>query len=985
MQESFIKFIKDVNSYSEFENLLKTSGLDTKTKGNHWEVYTKAILEVHPDYRHMTKNVWLFDDIPPTIHKMLKIPKIDKGIDGVLETKDGEFYAIQSKFRSDEQKTISWTELSNFPGLSYVAENVKKCIFVTNQDSVCKELQSNKFVLIYGDFFDKLPNHFFENVRKFYKKEEMITEVMKPKPFQDKILMAMYKYFEAATRGILNLTCGGGKTNLGLWQFELGCYKTAVVFVPSLSLLSQTYSEWAKNIKDKTVRFLLIGSDADKEIKEESTGLILTTEKKDILNWIKKNKEEKRVIFCTYQSSQLLCARKHKRKFDFGIFDEAHRTVGQTDSKFTKMLYDENVIIKRRLFMTATPRFYAGDNENITSMDDTEIYGSVIYKYDVADALKEDVLTPYEIMHLYITNDELEGYVVQNKLIELAGEIKESVQLASAIMILKGMIPKRKKDYSFNHVVTYHYRVDRAVAFCKLLKVLAVKMGIKDLAVMMIDGEDSMKTRRKCFNEFNTAERAIMCTSQVLREGVNIPIIDCVCFVDARESVTDIVQCSGRCLRKKHGKEKAYILIPNLLDEDELDSAYKTLWNVVRAMGMVDSTLVDYVKAKTLGTQGGQGGRKFGSKNVIVEVGENIKVNEWIRDIEGKLWKSSDGFDVMYEKTKEWVDKNKRMPKSNSKDTDEVSVANWIQRQRKYYIDKKLSTDKIEKLIQIEKWVWQKKDTFDKMYEQLKTWIVKNERWPSSETGNADEQTLGRWTLTQRRLYKEEKLSTDRINHMNSLKGWFWNNEDALEAKFERMFEDVKEFVKKNKKFPFEKAEDDEEKSLGRWVARQRFYYKHDKLTEEKITKVASLEGWYWNRDEMFNTKFEMLKECMEKNGSKVPSHRGGDTTQNMLGKWATRHRSLYEKGQLEDEKVSAFNTLEGWYWTQEDLFDRKLKELKEFVKKNKEIPKCKSKDVNEQLLGKWAGYQRDCHKKGTLSEIRVKKLISVKYWYWTE
>ena len=44
-------------------------------------------------------------------------------------------------------------------------------------------------------------------------------------------------------------------------------------------------------------------------------------------------------------------------KFDLGIFDEAHKTAGR-GSNFTFALEDKNLPIRKRLFLTATPRHY---------------------------------------------------------------------------------------------------------------------------------------------------------------------------------------------------------------------------------------------------------------------------------------------------------------------------------------------------------------------------------------------------------------------------------------------------------------------------------------------------------------------------------------------------------------------------------------------------------------------------------------------------
>ena len=75
----------------------------------------------------------------------------------------------------------------------------------------------------------------------------------------------------------------------------------------------------------------------------------------------------------TYQSSEKF-AKLHENgtKFDLLIADEAHRTTGKRCAPH--VLFDENIYIKKEFF-TATERIYRGENKNVASMDDPEIYG----------------------------------------------------------------------------------------------------------------------------------------------------------------------------------------------------------------------------------------------------------------------------------------------------------------------------------------------------------------------------------------------------------------------------------------------------------------------------------------------------------------------------------------------------------------------------------------------------------------------------------
>ena len=60
--------------------------------------------------------------------------------------------------------------------------------------------------------------------------------------------------------------------------------------------------------------------------EESDLNFKITTKPEEIKKWIKSNKSKKRVIFTTYQSSKKLCEGSKNITYDFGIYDEAHRT-----------------------------------------------------------------------------------------------------------------------------------------------------------------------------------------------------------------------------------------------------------------------------------------------------------------------------------------------------------------------------------------------------------------------------------------------------------------------------------------------------------------------------------------------------------------------------------------------------------------------------------------------------------------------------------
>ena len=66
-----------------------------------------------------------------------------------------------------------------------------------------------------------------------------------------------------------------------------------------------------------------------------------------------------RLVFSTYQSAHVdATGLPPGAAFDLAIFDEAHQTAGREGVHFGFALGDKNLAIKKRLFLTATPRHY---------------------------------------------------------------------------------------------------------------------------------------------------------------------------------------------------------------------------------------------------------------------------------------------------------------------------------------------------------------------------------------------------------------------------------------------------------------------------------------------------------------------------------------------------------------------------------------------------------------------------------------------------
>ena len=62
--------------------------------------------------------------------------------------------------------------------------------------------------------------------------------------------------------------------------------------------------------------------------------------------------------------------------------------------------------------------------------------------------------------------------------------------------------------------------------------------------------------------------RGILSNCACLGEGVDVPVLDGVAFIDPKRSMVDIIQAVGRVIRKAAGKQLGTIVIPVFIDDN---------------------------------------------------------------------------------------------------------------------------------------------------------------------------------------------------------------------------------------------------------------------------------------------------------------------------------------------------------------------------------------------------------------------------------
>ena len=636
-------------------------------KGEVFEQFVFLYLYLNSDYYQIAE-LYRKADLPEKHRIHLHLEETDYGVDGVMILKDGSYAAYQAKFRTN-RASPTVTELATFWTESEYADHR---YIVANCNSLPKLAEKKKrSYQILVDAFSNLDSYFFENIHSICKgqKPQKKTQLV-PDKHQQRIIHNILSGFRNNDKGKLIAACGSGKTLVALWVAENLNAKNVLVFTPSLALIKQTLEVWTEEAKISPM-FLCVCSDESvvKEIDSDygdyhigEVDFPVTTDPNIIKSFIAVAAGFK-VIFSTYNSASAVAQALQQEQFVFDliIFDEAHRTAGQKESEMFSIALDENAIKSdKRLFMTATERLVrpwilekaALADRIVFSMDDESVYGKVFDRYTFGEAIGDGVISDYRILLTAVDRDEISHWIESNKL--LVTEIEEGTELMATAenMFKQVTLCKVLKEFDVHKVISFHSLVKRARNF--IFGASKQSIGIKEILPLIypetksvstyldsVDGEMSAGLRKRKLRDFEEANIGIISNAKCLTEGVDIPLIDSIYFVDPKSSLIDIVQACGRALRKprKEGTDKiAYFIVPVLLSREQNieelieDSTFETLYNVIQALRDQDERLVVWIDRLNLGVARGRDGGN-GDGPIVFDIPEHFDLSEFTKQI----------------------------------------------------------------------------------------------------------------------------------------------------------------------------------------------------------------------------------------------------------------------------------------------------------------------------------------------------------------
>ena len=641
-----------------FDNLLhqlRTTALHTRDQGDRLERLTKEFLTKDSIQSRLYKKVYLWKDWDGRENFG------DIGIDLVAENVDGGVTAIQCKFY-DEHSTIAKEHIDSFISASGRKPFTHRIIVSTTDKwskNAEKMLEEQRFpVQRMGLQTFRDSNIDWSTYSLDDPGEQQVG--YKPhkelRPHQDIAITRTLKGLQKDDRGQLIMACGTGKTFTAIRLAEKfaeqnGGHARVLFMVPSLALMSQSISEFSNEIEGPFHAYAVCsdskvgrekkrgGANADlADLRVEDLQLPATTDGTELAAAMNANPldEGLEVVFSTYHSIDAVSAAQAAGvgEFDLIICDEAHRTTGVTladesESNFVKIHDDKWVAGRKRVYMTATPKIFNEDTKFqasekaavLCSMDDMDTFGPVFYRIGFGEAVEKGLLTDYKVLVLGVSESQI-ATSFQNLLADESNELAID-DVAKLVGCWNGLAKRRSGELeaSFGDDLA---PMKRAVAFSRSIKDSQkierefedlVRINLRnrenddltdDLGVQVrhIDGGFNAQSRAELLNWLKQEPNEegpicrILTNARCLTEGVDVPNLDAVLFLNPRNSMVDVIQAVGRVMRRAEGKKYGYIILPIAIP-DGMSTAqalsdnkrYKVVWQVLQALRAHDERM----------------------------------------------------------------------------------------------------------------------------------------------------------------------------------------------------------------------------------------------------------------------------------------------------------------------------------------------------------------------------------------------------------
>ena len=612
---------------------------DPRARGRHFERLVADVMRTDRAFRQRFAEVWRWNEWPDRGGG-------DIGVDIVARTHDDNFVAIQCKCY-DPDNPIAKGHIDSF--LANTQQPFSERLVVTTTSkwggNALRMLERQQPAVQRIDLFgleattidwDAL------DLNDWLGEDEPAPLVERPRrqlrPHQEEALAAVRDGFAANDRGKLIMACGTGKTLTALRIAEevAGRGGRVLFAAPSISLLAQALREWGADAEIPIRAFAVcsdekVGSADGDGARTYDLPIPATTSARTLARAASADAPDQlTVVFSTYQSMERIKEAQDAGMpaFDLVVCDEAHRTTGHSLqgeelSRFLLVHDGERIRARKRLYMTATPRIYTpavrqrarNRDVEVVSMDDESRYGPEFHRLGFATAVEGALLSDYKVSILVLSEDQIASDL-QKRFKDMNATLDDAGRV---IGCLNGLAKHDPEGTQFSddpdpmhRAVAFSNRIDDSKDFVRLVRALQDEIGLAQRGLKFeahhVDGKSGVLERadrlRWLGGETLVMEQQcnILSNARCLTEGIDVPALDAVLFLQPRKSQIDVVQAVGRVMRRAEGKNYGHVILPVVVPANEdparaLDrnDAYAHVWEVLQALRSHDERFDAYV------------------------------------------------------------------------------------------------------------------------------------------------------------------------------------------------------------------------------------------------------------------------------------------------------------------------------------------------------------------------------------------------------
>jgi superfamily II DNA or RNA helicase len=972
-----------------------------RDRGIGFEELVTWFLSTEPVYAARLRRIWLWRNWPGRWG-------VDAGIDVVAEATDGGLWAIQAKaygsrYAIKKRDVDTFLAEAGRPQFTY-----RLLVATTNRIGATAlrtiEAQPNTGLLMRSDLEAAAVDwDGFASARAPRR-----PKPKKLRPDQREAVGDVVRGLGRIGRGQLIMACGTGKTLVSQRVAERLDASRTIVLVPSLGLLAQSLREWTTNA-EASFEWLCVCSDetvpAGLDAPVEHTADLavpVTTNPAEIAKFLRRR--SRLVVFATYQSSQRVALAQTEPRvppFDLAIGDEAHRCAGRVTSEFATVLGDDAIRARKRLFMTATPRTFTPGLQararqagvDIVSMDDETMFGPVLHRLSFAAAIDRDLLTDYRVVVAGVDDATILNMVRDGQIVATDDGLDTDARSLAAHVV----VAKATRDFDLHRVITFHSRVARARQFATDHSRVTAWLpddqrpsGHVHCDYVSGDMPTGMRSARlDALRHIENGERAILANARCLTEGIDVPTLDGVAFIDPRRSQVDIVQAVGRAIRRSDTKTTGTVIVPVFVSSAEDPEAalngsdFAPVWSVLNALRSHDEMLGEAIDE--LRIQLGRTGRlgDLPSKIVIdlpTSVGEEFATALRLRIVE----RASREWEFWYGLLAGYVDREGHAAPPADHREHGLQLGRWVTGQRGYARRGLLDDERAARLAALPGWVWNTRDAaWDTAMAALKDYARTHGHTLVPHALVVGNIRLGRWVIQRRMDHTYGRLSEYEEAQLEALPRWTW---DLKETKWERGLEALCSFVEREGHGRVPTGWVEAGYPLGVWCQNVRAFGRRGQLSRDRRTAIEKASpGWAWHTHEAaWEEGYRRLLEYVDDHGhAQVPAkYRLPDGYG--LGVWTSKQRLAGGAGELDVERYLRLSGITGWSWDPlTERWDHAYGLLLQFANREGHAIVPDGHVEDGFPLGSWTWIQRSAYRRGELDVSRAERLDAVSGWIW--